>query len=299
MQSLWWRVQPTTRSVPVLVVCVVLCEQGGSRGWREHQARLLWCCSVRRISSHRPSLPPPLWPPPCWVQLYKEQIYDLLERAGQGAGPLGQRVALRLKEDTLGRVFVEGLSEVGGWVGALGDVLGSQQPLRAACGRAARRWCSHAGGAAVASGCQPGLLHGLRSLPPPDATPNLLPCVPSPSGGGGQRRRGARCAAPRLAPAPARRDRPQLQLLPLTLHLHGACVPGGGCQGNLGGRQATWAHGGRRSASWPAPLLNTYASALRSLLPADHALPGGARGALLSGGRRGWLRGEAGTHVLC
>ncbi|PSC76545.1 Kinesin KIF19 [Micractinium conductrix] len=47
-----------------------------------------------------------------YYELYKEQIYDLLERAGQGAGPLGQRVALRLKEDTLGRVFVEGLSEV-------------------------------------------------------------------------------------------------------------------------------------------------------------------------------------------
>lgn len=44
------------------------------------------------------------------LQVYNEQIYDLLDE--HGVGPLGQRAALRLKEDTLGRVFVAGLSEV-------------------------------------------------------------------------------------------------------------------------------------------------------------------------------------------
>lgn len=49
-------------------------------------------------------------PPPATPQVYNEQIYDLLDEAG--VGPLGQRTALRLKEDALGRVFVAGLSEV-------------------------------------------------------------------------------------------------------------------------------------------------------------------------------------------
>ena len=44
------------------------------------------------------------------VQVYNEQIYDLLDE--QGVGPLGQRGALKLKEDALGRVFVAGLAEV-------------------------------------------------------------------------------------------------------------------------------------------------------------------------------------------
>lgn len=42
--------------------------------------------------------------------MYNEQIYDLLDE--HGVGPLGQRAPLRLKEDSLGRVFVAGLSEV-------------------------------------------------------------------------------------------------------------------------------------------------------------------------------------------
>ena len=42
--------------------------------------------------------------------MYNEQIYDLLDE--QGVGPLGQRGALKLKEDAVGRVFVAGLSEV-------------------------------------------------------------------------------------------------------------------------------------------------------------------------------------------
>lgn len=44
------------------------------------------------------------------LQVYNEQIYDLLDE--QGVGPLAQRAALRLKEDAMGRVFVAGLSEV-------------------------------------------------------------------------------------------------------------------------------------------------------------------------------------------
>ena len=48
--------------------------------------------------------------PHACVQVYNEQIYDLLDE--QGVGPLGQRGALKLKEDALGRVFVAGLSEV-------------------------------------------------------------------------------------------------------------------------------------------------------------------------------------------
>ncbi|PRW57364.1 Kinesin KIF19 [Chlorella sorokiniana] len=44
-----------------------------------------------------------------YYEVYNEQIYDLLDE--HGVGPLGQRAALRLKEDTLGRVFVAGLSE--------------------------------------------------------------------------------------------------------------------------------------------------------------------------------------------
>lgn len=43
--------------------------------------------------------------------MYNEQIYDLLEEQGPGL-PLGPRPTLRLKEDTMGRVFVAGLSEV-------------------------------------------------------------------------------------------------------------------------------------------------------------------------------------------
>ncbi|KAL4448014.1 hypothetical protein ABPG75_005233 [Micractinium tetrahymenae] len=44
-----------------------------------------------------------------YYEVYNEQIYDLLDE--QGVGPLGQRAPLRLKEDSLGRVFVAGLSE--------------------------------------------------------------------------------------------------------------------------------------------------------------------------------------------
>lgn len=43
-------------------------------------------------------------------EVYNEQIYDLL--AEEAGAILGQRPALRLKEDTQGRIFVRGLSEV-------------------------------------------------------------------------------------------------------------------------------------------------------------------------------------------
>ena len=49
-------------------------------------------------------------PRPALLQVYNEQIYDLLDE--QGIGPLGQRGLLKLKEDAVGRVFVAGLSEV-------------------------------------------------------------------------------------------------------------------------------------------------------------------------------------------
>ncbi len=57
------------------------------------------------------------------LQVYNEQIYDLLDE--QGVGPLGQRAPLRLKEDSLGRVFVAGLAEVG--AGATAGRRGSGQ----------------------------------------------------------------------------------------------------------------------------------------------------------------------------
>lgn len=43
-------------------------------------------------------------------EVYNEQIYDLL--AEDTGAVLGQRPALRLKEDSQGRIFVRGLSEV-------------------------------------------------------------------------------------------------------------------------------------------------------------------------------------------
>lgn len=43
-------------------------------------------------------------------QVYNEQVFDLLEDAPVGPGL--QRAALRLKEDSQGRVFVAGLNEV-------------------------------------------------------------------------------------------------------------------------------------------------------------------------------------------
>ena len=43
-------------------------------------------------------------------EVYNEQIYDLL--AEEAGAVLGQRPALRLKEDSQGRIFVRGLSEV-------------------------------------------------------------------------------------------------------------------------------------------------------------------------------------------
>ena len=43
-------------------------------------------------------------------EVYNEQIYDLL--AEDAGAVLGQRPTLRLKEDTQGRIFVRGLSEV-------------------------------------------------------------------------------------------------------------------------------------------------------------------------------------------
>ncbi len=48
-------------------------------------------------------------------EVYNEQIYDLL--AEDTGAVLGQRPALRLKEDSQGRIFVRGLTEV--WFGAL------------------------------------------------------------------------------------------------------------------------------------------------------------------------------------
>lgn len=43
-------------------------------------------------------------------QVYNENIFDLLDEPAPGA--LGPRPALKLKEDSKGRVFVAGLSEV-------------------------------------------------------------------------------------------------------------------------------------------------------------------------------------------
>ena len=43
-------------------------------------------------------------------EVYNEQIYDLL--AEDTGALLGHRPALRLKEDSQGRIFVRGLSEV-------------------------------------------------------------------------------------------------------------------------------------------------------------------------------------------
>ena len=57
---------------------------------------------------------------PC-PQVYNEQIYDLLDETGVGS--LGQRPALRLKEDSHGRVFVAGLLEVE--VGSTEEALGA------------------------------------------------------------------------------------------------------------------------------------------------------------------------------
>lgn len=70
-----------------------------------------------------------------YYEVYNEQIYDLLDE--HGVGPLGQRAPLRLKEDSLGRVFVAGLSEVE--VGSADEALaalrrGSRQRQRAETG---------------------------------------------------------------------------------------------------------------------------------------------------------------------
>ncbi|KAL4444957.1 hypothetical protein ABPG77_004007 [Micractinium sp. CCAP 211/92] len=70
-----------------------------------------------------------------YYEVYNEQIYDLLDE--QGVGPLGQRAPLRLKEDSLGRVFVAGLAEVE--VGSADKALlllrrGSRQRQRAETG---------------------------------------------------------------------------------------------------------------------------------------------------------------------
>lgn len=43
-------------------------------------------------------------------EVYNEQIYDLL--AEDSGAVLGPRPALRLKEDSQGRIFVQGLAEV-------------------------------------------------------------------------------------------------------------------------------------------------------------------------------------------
>ena len=45
-------------------------------------------------------------------EVYNEQIYDLLAEDGLPSAPGAQRPCLRLKEDSLGRVFVGALSEV-------------------------------------------------------------------------------------------------------------------------------------------------------------------------------------------
>lgn len=68
-------------------------------------------------------------------QVYNEQLYDLLEE--QPAGSLAHRPSLKLKEDSMGRVFVAGLSEV--QVGTAGEALallrrGSRQRQRAETG---------------------------------------------------------------------------------------------------------------------------------------------------------------------
>lgn len=75
-------------------------------------------CSQQATCQQAGTLRAALFDAPCLalplLQVYNEQIYDLLDE--HGVGPLGQRAALRLKEDTLGRVFVAGLSEVRAWL---------------------------------------------------------------------------------------------------------------------------------------------------------------------------------------
>ncbi|KAA6416833.1 MAG: kinesin motor domain containing [Trebouxia sp. A1-2] len=56
-------------------------------------------------------------------EVYNEQIYDLL--AEEAGAVLGQRPALRLKEDSQGRIFVKGLSEVA--VGSAGAAMDMQR----------------------------------------------------------------------------------------------------------------------------------------------------------------------------
>ncbi|KAI3438404.1 hypothetical protein D9Q98_000836 [Chlorella vulgaris] len=70
-----------------------------------------------------------------YFEVYNEQLYDLLEE--QPAGSLAHRPSLKLKEDSMGRVFVAGLSEV--QVGTAGEALallrrGSRQRQRAETG---------------------------------------------------------------------------------------------------------------------------------------------------------------------
>ena len=140
------------------------------------------------------------------LQVYNEQIYDLLDE--QGVGPLGQRGVLKLKEDARGRVFVAGLSEVRR-AGGQGKGRGVVRVCLCVVGRSL---CS------LASACP-----SSRTPPPPAC-----------AGGRGQRRGVPGGAQTRVAPAPARRDRAQLQLLALALHLHG--VWGGRWRGGWGGR---------------------------------------------------------------
>lgn len=71
------------------------------------------------------------------MQVYNEQIYDLLDDSTGGGAPLGARPTLRLKEDALGRVFVAGLSKLE--VASAGEALaalrrGSRQRQRAETG---------------------------------------------------------------------------------------------------------------------------------------------------------------------
>jgi len=143
------------------------------------------------------SFVPARWHTPL-LQVYNEQIYDLLDE--QGVGPLGHRAALRLKEDMLGRVFVAGLSEV----------RRMQRGCLCAC-------CAHVTDVHVS--CAPQHAQLSRYFQARSSCP-VSYCAGA--GGGVQCGRGAGPAAARLPAAPARRDRPQLLLLPLPLHLHGA-----------------------------------------------------------------------------
>lgn len=64
-------------------------------------------------------------------EVYNEQIYDLL--AEEAGAVLGHRPALRLKEDSQGRIFVRDLSEVGWFLAAIPPLSCNHRGPRSTC----------------------------------------------------------------------------------------------------------------------------------------------------------------------